>query len=70
MSYIMTPPAFADDAEDNDDLASAIPLAQNTWTEGRLYFAFDDGDDYYSVVLPQSGRYVQTSKLLIRATGG
>lgn len=70
MSYIMTPPAFADDAEDNDDLSSAIPLTQNTWTEGRLYFAFDDGDDYYSVVLPQSGRYVQTVEATYQSDGG
>ncbi|MEO8067408.1 MAG: T9SS type A sorting domain-containing protein [Flavobacteriales bacterium] len=69
ISYTITPPAFADDAEDNDDLANAAPLAENTWTEGRIVFTNDDGDDYYSVVLPQSGRYTQTIEATYQTDG-
>ncbi|MFZ1687362.1 MAG: hypothetical protein WAU70_08070 [Flavobacteriales bacterium] len=69
LSYAVTPPAFANDAEDNDDLANATPLAPSTWTEGRLEFAFDDGVDWYSILPPQVGRYELTVEASYQTDG-
>ena len=69
ISYAITPPAFADDVEDNDDLSQATPLAPDTWTEGRVQFAYDDGVDYYSMEVPESGRYTLTVEATYQTTG-
>ena len=55
VSFTGTPPLYANDLEDNDNIGQAIPAVYNTAAEGRLAFYYDDGDDYYAISPPDQG---------------
>ncbi len=58
-SYTVLPPVYTNDAEPNDNLSQALPLAYNTTAQGHVGFGNNPGShldqDYYRVVLPQDG---------------
>ncbi len=67
ISYSVTathrPMAFANDVEPNNTMATAIPLAADTWTEGRLSVEWPNTDpaddfDYYVITKSYTGPLV------------
>ncbi|MEZ4739212.1 MAG: T9SS type A sorting domain-containing protein [Flavobacteriales bacterium] len=56
LSYTVTPPIFANDAEPNDGSTTAIVLPHSTPTDGQINFStYVENSDYYRLDLPSNG---------------
>jgi Thrombospondin type 3 repeat len=70
LSYALSAPFYANDVESNNTFGTAIALAHNTFSEGRLNFAnAGDNDDRYAVNTPAEGTMTVTL-LAENAAGG
>jgi hypothetical protein len=62
LSYTVTPHIYANDAEPDNDFATALPMAHDTYVEGHMNFAYHgDNADYYAISsTPTDGSMVLT----------
>ncbi|MBP8822446.1 MAG: T9SS type A sorting domain-containing protein [Flavobacteriales bacterium] len=61
LTVTRTAPVYSDDVEPNNEFATALPLAHNTFTQGHVNFShYGDNDDRFSLTTPAEGTITVT----------